>query len=219
MKVQKGFTAIEGLLILIIVGILGGTGWYVYNAHNKTADTFNNADQANSSVVKYTKKAKPAVDPTADWTSYSSKDGQYSLKYPKTWATAAHPELCSAGLLLLGADAKSVGACASENAGQVEVVSISGDSSKDAELKTGYVSITKTSVTVGTVVGVKMVGTASGQVTSGAPGALADGTKVTKYIFYTNSHTYTATYVQLASYPNALSDFNLMVTKTLNFSA
>src|SRR5438876_1797095 len=120
MKSQKGFTALEGLLILAIVGILGFTGWYVWNAHNKTSDTLTNADSANSSVAKYSKKT--TKDPTADWVAYSNKDGVFSLKYPKTWATASNPSLCSKGILLLGADSKSVGACGSENFGQISIV-------------------------------------------------------------------------------------------------
>ena len=54
MKKQSGFTLIEGLLILVIVGLLGGTGWYVWNAHNKANDTLTNADAANSSTARKT---------------------------------------------------------------------------------------------------------------------------------------------------------------------
>lgn len=35
---SKGFGVIEGLLILVIVGIVGGTGFYVYNANKNTSD-------------------------------------------------------------------------------------------------------------------------------------------------------------------------------------
>lgn len=35
MKNQKGFGAIEALLILVIVGIIGGVGYYVYNANKQ----------------------------------------------------------------------------------------------------------------------------------------------------------------------------------------
>lgn len=55
MKTNKGFTVIEGLLILVILGILGSTGWYVWDSQHKTTDAFNNADAANSSVAKYSK--------------------------------------------------------------------------------------------------------------------------------------------------------------------
>lgn len=221
MKTQKGFTIIEGLLILVILGILGFTGWYVYNAHNKTTDTLTNADSANSSVAKYSKKSSTqAKDPTADWISYSSKEGIYSLKYPKTWVTATHPELCSPGILLLGADSKSVGICGSESFGQISVVSVGGDSQKDNALGAGYKGIVTATVTVDGVKGQKQTGTALGG--SGDPGSLAVGTKIIKYVFYTNGRTYSATYLSAdlsgKAYTDASSDFDLMVTKTLKFS-
>ena len=36
---QKGFTAIEAILILVIVAIIGGTGFYVYNSNKKSDKT------------------------------------------------------------------------------------------------------------------------------------------------------------------------------------
>src|SRR5438477_10706054 len=59
MKSHVSVTEVDALLILVIVGILGFTGWYVYNAHNKTTDTFANADFANSSTAKYEMKQTP----------------------------------------------------------------------------------------------------------------------------------------------------------------
>src|SRR3989344_2360709 len=113
MKNQKGFSLVEGLLILVIVGLLGGTGWYVWNARTKTTDTLNNTDKASSSVSKYPKKevqnsSAATKDPTSDWTAYSNKEGSFSLKHPKSWIEASNPQFCTPGLLLLGSDSKSV---------------------------------------------------------------------------------------------------------------
>src|SRR6266700_3794862 len=87
MKNHKGFAIIEGLLILVIVGILGGTGWYVYNAHNKTTDSYTNADTANSSVAKYPKKqATQAVLKIPDGFVETKIDKLgLSFAYPKEW--------------------------------------------------------------------------------------------------------------------------------------
>jgi Tfp pilus assembly protein PilE len=62
MKISKGFTAIEGLLILVIVGILGFTGYYVYNSHKKTEDTLTEAAAVNQ-VAQTTKKSN-SIDQT-----------------------------------------------------------------------------------------------------------------------------------------------------------
>jgi hypothetical protein len=54
-KKQNGFSVVEALLILVIVGILVGTGWYVWNSKNETDKVLNDTDktsstQANTSV-------------------------------------------------------------------------------------------------------------------------------------------------------------------------
>src|SRR4051812_36038390 len=108
----KGFAGIDRLLIFLIVGILPGTGWYVWNARNKTNDGLTNA--ANSSVPRTVNpRVNPPVASTADWAAYSNKTAMFSLKYPKTWKTAANQEdRCTpGGVLLLGADSVSVGSC------------------------------------------------------------------------------------------------------------
>lgn len=61
MKTSKGFTLIEGLLILVIVGLIGGTGWYVWSSHNKTNSILSSADQVNNSVAIFNKKASGNV--------------------------------------------------------------------------------------------------------------------------------------------------------------
>ena len=38
---QKGFSAVEGLLILVIVGLMGLVGWFVYNSGNDSKGTGN----------------------------------------------------------------------------------------------------------------------------------------------------------------------------------
>jgi cytoskeletal protein RodZ len=51
-KNQSGFSAIEALLILVIVGIIGGTGWYVIQANKNTNDTLNNAGLGTAKAKK-----------------------------------------------------------------------------------------------------------------------------------------------------------------------
>jgi uncharacterized protein (UPF0333 family) len=53
---QKGFAAIEAVLILAIVAIVGGTGYYIYQANNKATDTQNSA-QTNANTATPHKKS------------------------------------------------------------------------------------------------------------------------------------------------------------------
>lgn len=80
---DRGFTLVQVLLIAVLVGILGFTGWYVYSAQQNVDKTLK-AD--NSETPSFKKKAGSATgdatDPTAGWKSYTSATGRYSLKYP-----------------------------------------------------------------------------------------------------------------------------------------
>jgi hypothetical protein len=221
-KNQSGFSAVEAFLILVIVGIIGGTGWYVLRANNNTNKTLNNAGLG--TAAKTRKKTSPAptppVDPTSSWTSYSSKSGKYSLKYPSTWATSPiPPSTCGVddSNLLLGGDGKSVGKYCADSGGQIYINSASGDSRSNNILQSEeWKNITSTKVTVDGVQGNKQKGIANNQ--GDLLGALPDGSIIDRYTFYVNGRTYTANYEKLDSYPDVQNDFDMMVTKTLKFS-
>ncbi len=62
-------------------------------------------------------------------------------------------------------------------------------------------------------------GLAKNQASIDGPGGYPDGTKVVIYSFFTKGRTYTLQYVQKAGYPDVLTDFDLMVTKTFKLSS
>jgi len=49
-KSQSGFAVLETILILVVIGIIGFTGWYVWHSRQATDKTFNQT--GNSEVVK-----------------------------------------------------------------------------------------------------------------------------------------------------------------------
>lgn len=53
---QRGFTFIEGLLVVILVGIVGFAGWYVYDSNNKANNTYD-ASASMQNSISYDKKA------------------------------------------------------------------------------------------------------------------------------------------------------------------
>ena len=82
-KNQKGFSLVEGLLILVIVGLVGFVGWYVWQSKNKTIKQTNIQDSS---------KEANAIKP--DRIDYQPKDGyvlwkddefDFSFTYPKDW--------------------------------------------------------------------------------------------------------------------------------------
>ena len=92
---QSGFSIIEALLILVVIGILGFTGWYVY--HTKQAANKNYSVAARSTVPTYTKKttAKAPVQKTVNsytgWTQYCSSLTKLCVNYPQNWANYTCP--------------------------------------------------------------------------------------------------------------------------------
>jgi hypothetical protein len=223
---QCGFTAVAGLLVLVIVAIIGGTGWYVMQANKNTDNTLNKAGLG--TAAKSAKKSSPApapkADPTADWVAYSSKTGNFSLRYPSSWLKAQLPsDGCGVNdnFLMIAPDSNSLGKyCTDGGIGQVAF-----DSNKISESfvpkyteGNGYKNVESKSVTVNGVAGTRQYATATGQDNGPALGALPDGTKVVFYSFTTNGKVYTAQYNQRPTYTDNLSDFDLMVTKTLKFT-
>ncbi len=213
---QKGFGAIEALLIIVLAGIIGFTGWYVYNANHKVSDNLS----PNKSKVTVVHKKTVASDPTSAWKPYTDNMGKFSIKYPKTWVTPTNPDDCAntaaIGLFMLGANASSVGKCATEDSGQMAISWQSdnltcGDDSDDITTLDS-----KQTVMIDGHSGTKIETTAKDP--GNSLGANPEGTKSVRYCVVANNVKYTAGYRQLASYPDSVKDFNLMITKTLKFN-
>ncbi len=83
-KNSQGFAVVEGLLILVIVGLIAGIGWYVWNAKKQTDKTLDST--GNSSLNKVSKKQSTQNDETANWLIYKSPDNFYTIKLPDGWA-------------------------------------------------------------------------------------------------------------------------------------
>lgn len=83
-KNQLGFGTIETLLIVVIVGIVGTVGWFVYNSQKKTNDILDKTTQSQSELQKVISKhychpeEKLCFDYPEDWsfklTSYNNKE-------------------------------------------------------------------------------------------------------------------------------------------------
>jgi type II secretory pathway pseudopilin PulG len=87
-KNQKGFSVVEILLILVIIGILSGTGWYVYNSNKKTNNLLNSVDNTKLLIAKTaTKDTHKSTEPQIPlgWISYEDKKNGFKFAYPKEY--------------------------------------------------------------------------------------------------------------------------------------
>lgn len=102
---NRGFTAVEGMLIFLVVAVIGGVGYFVWNrqSQNKKPDNITNFEQcaaAGNPVMEsypeqcsangktFTKQLGPEekkkVNPdTVDWTTFDGDS--FKLSYPKGW--------------------------------------------------------------------------------------------------------------------------------------
>lgn len=94
---QKGFSAIEVIIIVVVIGLIGFGGWWVYQANNKpqTSDsTTNNQGQSN--------------EESANLTQYSNTDLGIAFAYPKEWGNVTTEPGAPSGILLSFSENHSV---------------------------------------------------------------------------------------------------------------
>jgi hypothetical protein len=79
---QEGFGAVVLLLAIIVVALVGVTGWVAYRAIATKPET-------KTSVSSYLPKKAVTVnsqtDITADWLTFNAPNGKYSIKIPDGW--------------------------------------------------------------------------------------------------------------------------------------
>jgi hypothetical protein len=209
---QKGFISMEAFLIIVVLVLVGGTGYFVYQATKKTNDTFSAAAKAaDSSPAAKPSNKQSATGPTVSWLEESLRT--MAFKYPASWTRYA----CSPDLVLLGPGSASAGHCNSDATAEVRLSMDAGDKRADHHLDaTLYPSIQKETIKVDGVTGIKESGTlTTDREVFVGPG---NGTKSVQYVFYSKGYTYVLEYDQTPDFPDVLSDFNLLVTQTVKFS-
>lgn len=80
----KGFGAVEGLLIFVVLGIIGGTGWYVYSSQKQTVT------EPDNTIQSQTKAQSTDFSLTTRLTSLNNK---FSLLVPDGWKFVNDTEL------------------------------------------------------------------------------------------------------------------------------
>lgn len=76
---QKGFSVIEILIVIVVVGLIGTVGWLVYDRQKSK-----NSEQPKTTQVEETKK-EPETSKLSD---YKSDELGLSFSYPTEWGTA-----------------------------------------------------------------------------------------------------------------------------------
>jgi hypothetical protein len=205
---QQGFAVIEALLILLVVAIIGGTGFYVWHANKNSSDTFSAAAKVADSSPEAKTKAVKVNDETSGWVSYTGS--AISFKYPKAWTE----KVCQTDTVLMSSSDSYSGNCNSDSTAQM-FVNVFDDSIGPAPALTApdYTGLQSQTVKIGSVSGMKQSGTfnpASEQFI-GPP----KGTKTVLYVFKKGGKTISLNYTQEPGWSDVSTDFNTLVNKTL----
>jgi prepilin-type N-terminal cleavage/methylation domain-containing protein len=80
---QKGFSVVEVLIVIVVVGLLGAVGWFIYDRQkDKTSDSTATTSTTKTSTTPQTNET---VDPYKDWQLYCDTRAKSCLKYPQGW--------------------------------------------------------------------------------------------------------------------------------------
>lgn len=105
-----GFSVVHVLLVLVILGIIGGTGWWVYQAQIRTQAALDSA-AAQTYATPKKQEAKPnGVQAPAGYLKYENKNLKFGFAYPEKWGALQKKDDASAILTLLSAQMPLIGA-------------------------------------------------------------------------------------------------------------
>ena len=84
---NKGFSAIEGLLIVLVLAVIGFGGYYVWHTQHQSKTSTSIIASASSKNSPSTSKQAITTTPNpyAGWKSYTLTDEKLSFQYPPTW--------------------------------------------------------------------------------------------------------------------------------------
>lgn len=87
---QKGFGLVEGLLVVVALGIIGGAGYYVYHANKSTNESLNNTNSSDPAVQKTDKEKDPEENIPSGWVKYDQNSVVFY--HPADWKQAENKE-------------------------------------------------------------------------------------------------------------------------------
>lgn len=87
-KNQQGFTAVEGLLIVLILVVIGAVGYMVYQNGHKTKTVSIVTTSGNKQVKTTTKATAVPANPYTGWNTYILPKEKLTFHYPNTWTVA-----------------------------------------------------------------------------------------------------------------------------------
>ncbi len=83
---QKGFGIVEVLLVILLIGLVGGIGYYVYNQAQKNDETSQPSGDTSGKIEKKAETVPVVKDETTNWLLYESPGGEFKIKLADGWS-------------------------------------------------------------------------------------------------------------------------------------
>lgn len=184
---QQGNAHLFVIIAVVVVIIIGLVGWRVWDARKTEKPT--------KSAASSTAAEEPAAEVTVNYVMPTDKS--YRIGLPEGWATG----VCGDNGLFMAPTADELGKCQSESLGTVFVTPTDGNTGYGADYYAAdpmYGGVTYTPVTIDGIKGYKVVYTVATEQMVGP----SIGTKITQYVLFDGTQTYTITYQQNTGQPD-----------------
>jgi hypothetical protein len=218
-KGQEGFSAVETILVLVMVVLIGVVGLMVYKNQNKDSST----DKSTTSSKSETRAESKPVDLLAGGSIYNAADKTFSVKYPKDLLTKDCPSASNGTFFGLAPTSEGLlqdceGQPKPPYGAVIKFTSYpkapgfepNGSDNMDRQ---AYESETSYSYSTVTLSGHKVEKSVS---TLKDDAAIMSGATTTYYRYYDNNEMWEATYTKLPDSKDLTSTFDAMV-KTWKF--
>ncbi|HVC36235.1 MAG TPA: hypothetical protein VNE40_02210 [Candidatus Dormibacteraeota bacterium] len=98
---QSGFSAVEIVLVLAVVVLIGVVGWLVYRNHHKintTAITTTTSAEPTTTTKSPTTTPVQPANPYAGWKTFSLSSLGLSFQYPSSWTVTQGEPQCTGAI-------------------------------------------------------------------------------------------------------------------------
>jgi prepilin-type N-terminal cleavage/methylation domain-containing protein len=101
---QKGFSVVEILIVIVVVGLLGAVGWQVYDRQKSETDSKNTTTQTSQQEQK---QESPKAE-TSSYTTLKLASEKVQFEIPKTWIVGKSNCIDSPGATPVCADGATI---------------------------------------------------------------------------------------------------------------
>lgn len=91
-KNQKGFSVIEVLVVIVVVGLLGAVGWLVYDRQSSKSVDKPVIQASTTQKQETSKQEEKTIDPFEGWQAFNNSKLKFTFQHPSDWESVVFDE-------------------------------------------------------------------------------------------------------------------------------